>query len=215
MSSPSPYGQSDPGAPDKPSYGDQQPYRQPGQPGQPDQYGQQGYGQPGYGPAGAGGAIVPPRDVQTSFWLWIGVIVLGVIGAIVAFVQLGSLGPQIAAAAGATGDSAATAVTVGIVIGGVVALVIVALELLFAIFMRRGRNWARSVLTVFGALGILISLPGLLGGSTATINGQVVGTGSVASTILTVLSIILTVAAIVFAFRKPANDYFTAISARR
>jgi len=215
MSSPSPYGQSDPGAPDKPSYGDQQPYRQPGQYGQPDQYGQQGYGQPGYGPAGAGGAIVPPGDVQTSFWLWIGVIVLGVIGAIVAFVQLGSLGPQIAAAAGATGDSAATAVTVGIVIGGVVALVIVALELLFAIFMRRGRNWARIVLTVFGALGILISLPGLLGGSTATINGQVVGTGSVASTILTVLSIILTVAAIVFAFRKPVNDYFTAISARR
>lgn len=106
-------------------------------------------------------------------------------------------------------------VTVSVVVGAILGLLLVALQLLFAVFMRRGRNWARIVLTVFGALGVLGTLIGLAGGTSTTINGQTVQTGSVAGTILSLVQAVVIVVAVVLFFRPRATTYFAAMSERR
>lgn len=219
MSTPGAPGPTDPtqgNPPGPPAYGQSQPgYGQP-----PPQYGQ---GQTGYGYAPTGGtpsgpSIVAPQPVQTSFWLWIAASVIGLVGGIVGLVVGFGAAEQ---AAGAAASQAPGVPVRGIVIGtliatGVFIALFVALFVVFAVFMRRGRNWARIVLTVLGAISIVSSLPGLIGGSTTTVNGQVIdlGGGPLVA-ILTVVSILLTVAAIVFSFLKPANEYFADVSARR
>lgn len=218
-----PYGapQGQPSGQPQPPY-QQPPYQQQGQ-FPPGQYQQPGYDQggPGYGsPALGGPAAAPPaepKEVTTSFWLWIASIVLGVIGAIVAFVNVGQITSEVAAASGgADVDSSAvtTAITAALVAGAVFAIVIVALQLLFAIFMRKGRNWARIVLTIFGAIGVVSALAGLAGGTSTTINGQTIQTSGPVSIILSLVQAVIIVVAIVMFFRPPANAYFKAHSGR-
>ena len=89
-------------------------------------------------------------------------------------------------------------------------LVIVALEVLFAIFMRRGRNWARIVLAVFGTIGVLFALGGLFSSSSTVVGGHEIVTRSGLSTTLTVVQAVIIVAAIVMFFRPAANAWFKA-----
>ena len=152
--------------------------------------------------------------MQRSFQLWLANIVLGVVSAIVgAFVGVSAVSDALAAAGSEDSSALRTGLVIGLVVGAVFFVVLVGLELLFAIKMRQGRNWARIVLTILGVVGILFSLPALIGGSSTQINGQTIDTGGgPIITILTIISILLTIAAIVFSFQKPSNDYFTAIS---
>ncbi len=76
--------------------------------------------------------------------------------------------------------------------------VIAALWIMFLFFMRRGRNWARIVITVVGAVWILLTLPSVIGGSA----------GGIATALLAVLQVLTVAATIVFAYLAPSNQYF-------
>jgi hypothetical protein len=103
-------------------------------------------------------------------------------------------------------DASAVANTVRIT-AIAIAVILVAVYLLFAFKMRAGRNWARIVLTVFGALSILSAVtPG--GGMTRgsfVIDGrvfQVTQAPTWAGAVLAVIGIVLM-------FLAPSNKYFT------
>jgi uncharacterized phage infection (PIP) family protein YhgE len=177
-----------------------------------------GPGGPGWGPPAGVPAPPEPREVTISFWLWVASIVVGVVGAIAAFSMLSGITEQVVAATGGGGRNSGavtTAITAALVVGAVFGVVLIALELLFTIFMRRGRNWARIVLTIVGGLGVLSAVAGLATGSTTRIDTQVIETRSPLTTVLSLVQAVLIVVAIVMFFRKPANDYFAAHGARR
>lgn len=71
--------------------------------------------------------------------------------------------------------------------------IIAAVWILFLHQMRRGRNWARIVITVVGALWLLTTVPSVAAG----------GLGSV----LSILQLIAIAATLVLAFRPDANAY--------
>ena len=164
-----------------PQYGSQPPAAQYGQnapqyggqygQGQP-QYGQSAYGQSPYGqypseqpqPAGSAGI---PQLVNISFWLLIASGVLFVVGMILGLTQLDD--PQLrqlfdqqmkAGGADISYDNMK-----GFIAGTLVVFAIIgaALYLLVAFFVRKGRNWARILGTVFAALSVfgLFGVPSL------------------------------------------------------
>ncbi|MDQ2723818.1 MAG: hypothetical protein M3Y19_11010 [Actinomycetota bacterium] len=142
---------------------------------------------------------VAPADVDKAFKLWLVSIGIGVLGIIasIAFADRQALIDQaMKNSAALTRDEASTGVTIGLVVGAVVALIIIGLELFFAFKMRAGRNWARIVLTVVGILGVLFGLFGLTNGLTI-------------ATVLNLISIIVVIAAIVFMFRPASGAYFS------
>ena len=123
-------------------------------------------GFPATGPVGAA-----PREVDVSFWLWVTGFVLGLIGLFVFWGDFDTIrdtaieeASRQAQREGRTLDeeqlrNGINAVLVG---GVVIGLIAAAVQLLIAWFMRKGRNWARIVLTVLGVLGVfagLFSLP--------------------------------------------------------
>ena len=169
--SPEPRDQKTPGYGQPPQYGQQAP--------QPPQYGQQapGYGQSPYAnvppgqPQGPGGM---PKMVNTAFWLIIGA---GAVWVISLLLSLGSLDnaefrsvfEQQMAAGGAAIDFDTvkdfivwTIVAFAVISAGLYALV--------AFNVRKGKNWARILGTVFAALSLLNIAP--LGiGSIAVVAG--------------------------------------------
>lgn len=170
-----------------------------------------GYDQGGAQPAGGLGPMPganevqqvnqgpAPADVETSYKLWLVSIAIGIIGGIIGFVLadrtkgINTLmnDPNNAL----TRDQANTAITVGLVVGLVIGLILLALELFFMYKMRAGRNWARIVLTVLGVLSVLSGLFGLSQGFSA---------GSV----LTLISLVVVIAAIAFMYKPAASAYF-------
>ena len=176
-----------------------------GPPGYPGQGGYPGAAPPPYGSDqyGQHGSVPPqrPKEVDLAFWLWVASIVVGVVGAVVAFSQLDALVQQALDAQGlgadpAVRDAARAGAFIGVVVGSVIGLIVVGLELLFAFKMRAGRNWARITLTVIGAIGILLSLVGFAQPQP----GATVITG--------VLGLLLTAAAIVAMFLPGAKPWF-------
>ncbi|MCC3291712.1 MULTISPECIES: hypothetical protein [unclassified Arthrobacter] len=147
-------------------------------------------GQPAAPPA----APERPAAVERGFWLLIASAVVSLIAGILSIVTLMSDEgrSELARVSGLSSAEADTAVTIGIVTGVVIGVISVAVSVLFAVFARKGHNWARIVITVFAAL----SLFGLVG-----INGSLEG-------ILSLVSILLIVAAVVLFFTAPATAYF-------
>lgn len=147
----SPYGQN---APQAPGYGQNAP-----------QYGQSPYGQSPYGqypseqpqPAGSNGI---PQLVNISFWLLIASAVIFVVAMLTGLTQLDDPAyrqafEQQMEAGGATGVTYDD--IQGVIAGTLVvfAIIGVALYLLVAFFVRKGKNWARILGTVFAALSVL------------------------------------------------------------
>ena len=161
----------------------------------PPPYGSDPYGQ--YGPA----LSQRPKEVDTSFWLWIGSMVVSLLGAILTFSQFDGIRQQAideALRADPTFDRQFFESTFDAVLiaGLVFGLLLVALELFFILKMRAGRNWARIVLTVLGAISVLGAL-------------FVLGQPQPAATLVTsVLSLLLVVGAIVMMYHKGANPWF-------
>jgi hypothetical protein len=112
-------------------------------------------------PMSAAAAEPPPPSVRTSVTLVWTIVALSVLNAALTFLYL----DEIVAAtlpAQATGIDE-DAARVGIVVGSVFFLVIFgALWVMLAVFLRRGANWARIVLTVLAALGVLFGAFGLV-----------------------------------------------------
>ena len=191
-------------------YGSPGPY--PGQGGPPQQYGappgQFGQGPASTGPAGARGA--EPKEVRTSFLLWLAYLAVGLLGSIITFASLDSLIDAGLEQAGIDPSQvppeAIAAGRAGVLVGVVLGLVLLALVVATVFQMRKGRNWARIVLAVLGGLSAL----GVLNAFTGA--GTLIGLGGlgVVSVVLSAVQFVLLVAAIVFMFRRPANAWFAA-----
>lgn len=165
---------------------------------------QGGYGYPGspYGQAAPMEEPARPREVNLAFWLLIATAALGLAALPVTLAFLDSpayleLVEDTNRALGLTVSADELSATVGLakastVIGGIIGA---AVSVVLAFLVRAGFNWARILVTVFAAL----SLFGLLGLFDA---GQAAG-------ILTLVSILATIAAAVLLFLKPSNEYFT------
>lgn len=185
-----------------PQYG-QQPYGQPSY-GQ-SQFGQQPYGQSPYGQypseqpqaAGAGGV---PQLVNISFWLLIASGIIFVISVLTGLTQLDDPAfrrtfeqqMQTSGASGVTYEDIKSVIAGTLV---VFAIIGAGLYLLVAFFIRKGRNWARILGTVFAALSVL----GLFGVPTFATLGTVLG-------IAAIVLLYLPAAAPYFRKQQPFNN---------
>lgn len=177
------YGQNPPPAP---GYGQQPggeaPYGQ--APYGQSPYGQQPYGQSPYAQypseqpnAGAGGQV--PQLVNISFWM---LIASGAIFVISVLLGLGDLDnpvfrQQFERQVEGSGAEVSYNDIKGILIGTIVVFGIIgaALYLLVAIFVRKGKNWARILGTVFAALSVF----GLFGPPTIATLGTALGIAAI------------------------------------
>jgi hypothetical protein len=151
-------------------------------------------------PSGRSGApVAVPTQVNTSYWLYIAAAIVSVIILLLSAFAVDATRKLIRQAAEKSGshltstqlDAAATA---SIVFAVVLGLIFAALFVLFAVFMRRGANWARIVLLIITVLSL---------------------TGAAGSYGLGILRLILGVVATVLIFMRPANEYFRAVKASR
>ncbi|QTE28283.1 hypothetical protein [Pengzhenrongella sicca] len=144
--------------------------------------------------------LAPPADVLLSVKLWFASILVGLVGGILVFAlsdQTQAIADLRASnASGLTEDQIESAVTLGITIALVLAVVMLALQVFFVFKMRAGRNWARIVLAILGGLSILSSL-------TSLASAMTVGSA------INFVSLLLLIAAMVFMFRPTANAYFS------
>jgi hypothetical protein len=181
-----PYGSQNPGG--QPPYGYQS--------AQPSAYGYPS-GQSQFQPAGP---VSRPKEVEISFWLIIAAAALTVVSTIVTLATLGSpaMMEQFEMIMGAQGGQAqidteafiAIAATSAVIIG----IIGVAVYLLIAFMVRKGKNWARITATVLAAL----SLFSLIGGG-----------------FLQIIIVLLGVAAVVLLFVPKASNYFNAVKAQK
>ncbi|GAB3583783.1 hypothetical protein GCM10027406_29020 [Leifsonia lichenia] len=178
---------------------------------------------PGYPPASATGGFPaygatppaapvaaptrPPQQVTIAFWLYIAAAVLSVISGIATAISVSANRAIIlqqvtdslknAQTNGTKLDAnslADAAVTFGIV-WAIVTLIFWALVfVLFAVFMRRGRNWARIVLTVLTVISFLnLATLYFIGG----------------------IQVIAAIVATILIWLRPASEYFAAVKASR
>lgn len=180
-------------------YGSQNPGGQPPygyQSAQPSAYGYPG-GQGQFQPAGP---VSRPKEVDISFWLIIAAAALTVVSTIVTLATLGSpaMMEQFEMIMGAQGGEAqidteafiAIAATSAVIIG----IIGIAVYLLIAFMVRKGKNWARITATVLAVL----SLFSLIGGG-----------------FLQIIIVLLGVAAVVLLFTPKASGYFNAVKAQK
>lgn len=163
---------------------------------------------PGYpGSTPPTGGVVPsgpvgprPKEVDYSFWLWVTNFALGLVGLIFfvgEFDTIRATAMEEARRQGGAIDEAQleSITTTALIIAVIIGVLFSALQVLFAYFMRKGRNWARIVLAVFGGLGVLSGLYSL-----ATESG-----GQLA---LSMISLLVVIGAIVTMFLAAANPWF-------
>ncbi|MEJ2856552.1 MULTISPECIES: hypothetical protein [unclassified Saccharothrix] len=109
------------------------------------------------------GVTPPPRWIEISRWLWIGSAVVGLGRFLVQLADremlIGRLRQEQPTLSQDELDAAATGgVVFGLLLGGLLVLVYA----LLANRMAQGRNWARIVLTVFGAVGVFLGVVRLI-----------------------------------------------------
>ncbi|ASO18124.1 hypothetical protein AHOG_02300 [Actinoalloteichus hoggarensis] len=146
---------------------------------------------------GQPGRPARPRTVDLAFYLYLANATIGVLSALVLLITMNALIDEQAAAAGVNAEALGEVVRGAIIITVVITLLVAALNLLFVFMMRNGRNWARILLTVLSALGLLSSLNSL---GDATANPLTL--------ILTIVGIALPLAAVFLMFRPESNRYF-------
>lgn len=202
----------------------QQPgYAQPGyaqqgypqQPGYPVGYGMPAYpgGAPVYGSAAMGPAPTRPATVAAAFWLWIVVVVAGVVSVVLIFTS--DIFDEALRAAGVSqlNDVYRAALNTARIAAVAGSLIFAGLYLLFAFKMRAGRNWARIVLTVVAGLGIASTLGAV--STSANVNGVAINVRPASSVAIGWVQIVLEVASIVLMYTGGANQFFAAMKARR
>ena len=201
------------------------PGQQGGYPGYPGQQGgypgpQGGYGAPGGYPGGAypapgggyGGALPPepvrPNTVTYAFYCWLATAVVSIIGLILTLTSpIWDLAVNAATRqnnVSLQGTSVQSLINTLKIFTVVIALIFVAVYLLFAFKMYAGRNWARIVLTVFGALTLLSAFTPT--SRSVTVGSEVynINTGAWAGYVTALLALI----GIVLMFLAPSNKYF-------
>ena len=169
---------------------------------------------PGQGPVGEPRPM--PVDVGTAYQLWCGVLILGIVSTVTslavmwrdrqAFVdQLMDQMPEMSGSEAMTRDDWLALIPFGLGAAAVGSFVILGLLYLVVRQMRRGKNWARMLLTLVGVFMTLSTVPTLFGvGAGAGVEGWVLG-------IVGILQAVLTVGAIVLMHRRESNLYFLRI----
>jgi len=102
---------------------------------------------------------LPPREVQNAFTLWIVSIIVGLVAGILNLVVANPFAASrqrmhANASSGVSQAQLDTILNVGLIIGAVFGVLLLALEVFFVVKMRAGRNWARIVLTVWFGVGV-------------------------------------------------------------
>ncbi|WP_189060427.1 hypothetical protein [Longimycelium tulufanense] len=152
-----------------------------------------GYPAPPPMPPEAGGqpAPEPPMAVKVSFWIWIASAVIGVVMALVSVTnrdefteQLRRQNPDLAE------EQLRSTVNAALALSIVLAVLVAAIYVFFAVKMRAGRNWARITLTVV-TLAFLVL--------------QFAATGGIGS-----LGALVGLVAVVLMFLPSSNEYFQA-----
>ena len=147
----------------------------------------------------ATGMTLPPRQVTTAFWLFVAAAVLSLISLAVSLSSIGgtkeAVRKQLAAQGQTITDGQLDGIlTASIVVAVVVGLIFVAAYVMFAVFMRRGANWARIVLLVLTVLSLTQIAAGF-------------GLGAV--------QVVLSVIGAILLLLAPSNQYFREVKARR
>ena len=154
-----------------------------------------------------------PTSVSIAFWLWILQVLVGVLSVILLFTS-NEFARALQDADVALNDTVARdALNVVRVVAVIFGLIFAGLFLLFAFRMRAGRNWARVVLTVLGALSLISNLSSA--GGTTTINDVRVTIRPASVVAVGWVSAVVAIIAIVLMFVGGANQYFTAMRASR
>jgi hypothetical protein len=91
-----------------------------------------------------------PWEIKLSFWLWLAESIFALVGGIVIVATGGLIGLVV----GPEGDQA-IAITVGLIIGGVLIAALAVFRIVCAVKLLRGKPWARNALTILGVLGLL------------------------------------------------------------
>lgn len=150
--------------------------------------------------AGTTAAVRGPRPASIDMavkLIWANVA-LSLVTTVITFLMLDSIVDQALEDAGVSTTVDADTVRAGAVVGAVIGIVIsVAIAALLAHFIGKGASWARIVYTVLAALGILLSLFGL--------GGQ-----PVLLLLLSVVSLVITAAAVFFLWKPESSAYFSA-----
>lgn len=138
----------------------------------------------------------PPPAIKTSVNIVWAVVALVVLGTILTLLSLDDIVDSVGT--DLTSDERDAART-GAIVGAIVALVIFGgLWTVLAIFLRRGANWARIVLTVLAALGLVLGLLTLGGNLPAVL------------LVIRLVQMALYVALIVFMWRPESSQYIAA-----
>jgi len=153
---------------------------------------QEGYGAPSRGEK--------PASVKTAINIIWAYIALSVISTLLSFLYLDQIIDDAMAAQPASSAATEEVVRSSVIVGSVVVLVvIVGLSVLLAIFLGKGKNWARIVLTVLVAISLLGGLVGLAG----------VGGQPIALQVLQVLTLLLAAALVFFLWKKDSSRWLT------
>ena len=153
-------------------------------------------GGPAYGAPAPRGPRPPSVDIAVKL-IW-ATIALSVLSAIATFLLLDSIIDQQLEAAGVSETISSDSVRSIAIAGAVFGLIIsVGIATLLVIFIGKGHNWARIVYTLLAALAAL---------------GSVFGFASqpIVLTVISLLSLLLTIVAVVMLFRPDANAWFKA-----
>ncbi|THJ68393.1 hypothetical protein E8P82_00270 [Arthrobacter echini] len=172
---------------------------------QQNQYGYQGTQPAGYAYPTSGVEAAPaskgpaPKEVMTAYYLILAAGVVYLVSSI-----LSALTTDFSDVAGA---SLVTALTIGF------SIIIAAVYVLLAVFIRKGHNWARITATVLAALNVMFSLAGLLLAPLAndlveSSGQQVTSQSSALGTILSLVVMVLGAAGVIMTYLKPSRPYF-------
>jgi len=146
-------------------------------------------------------AVEPPPPIKTAVSIVWAVIAVSVLSTILTFVFLDdiveSTGSQLT---DSEYDTARTGAIVGAIVGF---LIFGALWVLLGMFLRKGANWARIVLTVLSVLGLIFGVLGLTVGDQPAI-----------FLVLTIVQIALYAALLLFMWRRESSEYISAAKAR-
>jgi len=91
-----------------------------------------------------------PWEVKLSFGLWLAEAILSILSGILVILA----GVLVSVVVGADGAAAVGTIVIFVIIGILIALVAV-FRIIAAVFMLRGRPWARNTLTILGVIGLI------------------------------------------------------------
>lgn len=158
-----------------------------------------------------------PRVLGLAWWLWISATVVGFVRAVVQLMDRGMLISQVSRAAPELSQSEVdAAVNGGIMLTLLVSLGLAAVYVLLANRLLQGRNWARMVVSLVAAFGVLGTVLAMFGmatlGSSVTVQGTTVQLGFL-DVVFSLVVAALDAAALALTWHPDSNRYFQRVAA--